>query len=151
LAEGHPLIEIDELSLAFNFCRYSDRRQSTLVPGSEGIFHLDSDAATALTGDLGSLGTSHAKPVWRLLLNLHPERARTLAYADVDSTNVPIALDGNYAYCPPEAMPPGTVRTLEIPRRVGGTTLGVLFLSSQVLHSGRDDEHGHFVAGYGIG
>ena len=151
LAEVHPALEVDELSLAFNFCRYSNRRQATLVPGSEGVFHLDSDAATALTGDLDTLGTSNARSVWRLLLNLSPEHARTLAYADVDPTSVPVVRQENYAYCLPESIPPEAARTFEIPRRVGGTTLGVLFRSSQVLHSGKDDEHGHFVAGYGLG
>jgi hypothetical protein len=148
LAERHPTREVDGLVLGFNFLRMSLRRQEPLVQQGDGIFHLDSDAATALTGDLGTITD---RQVWRLLLNLHPRHARTLAYVDVDPTTVPVVQRDNYVYCSPESISAETVRTLVIPQRVGSTASGVLFCSSQVLHSGRDDERGHFVAGYGRG
>lgn len=37
-----------------------------------------------------------------------------------------------------------------IPRRRDSTVHGLVFASNLVLHSGVDDEHGHFVAAYGI-
>jgi hypothetical protein len=151
LVEAHPVQEMDELELGFNFLRMSLRRQEPLVQQGDDIFHLDSDAATALTGRLDTLGTAEAEQVWRLLLNMHPSHPRTLAYVDVNPTTVPIVPRDNYAYCPPESIPTEAVRTLAIPPRVGGVVLGLLFCSSQVLHSGRDDERGHFVAGYGRG
>jgi hypothetical protein len=49
----------------------------------------------------------------------------------------------------PEALH-GYRRIGTIPRRRGSTVHGLLFASNLVLHSGVDDEHGHFIAAYGL-
>src|SRR5579884_4360320 len=67
-AQALPAISHGGVTYRFNFLRLSLTCQS-----ADPAFHLDSDAATALTGDVGSLGE---REVRRLLLNLssHEER-----------------------------------------------------------------------------
>lgn len=143
LAEAIPDLRIGNLNLGFNFLRMSLVEQQ-----ASASFHLDSDAATALTGDLDSL--DH-RQVWRLLLNLHSNHARTLAFLNVDPFSLPLARRENYVYCPEWSINPVDRKSIAIPPRQANAAHGVLFCSSQVLHSGQDDEHGHFIAAYGAG
>jgi hypothetical protein len=140
-AVAHPRITIDSLPLGFNFLRMSLKEQQ-----ASARFHLDSDAATALTGNLDTIDQ---RRVWRLLLNLHPLYTRTLAYIDADPSNLVIARRDNYVYCAPEAIPEEAIKSLDLIPRLDNQVQGVLFCSSQVLHTGQDDEHGHFVGAYG--
>jgi hypothetical protein len=41
------------------------------------------------------------------------------------------------------------VLTAVIPPRYGASVNGLVFVSNRVLHSGVDDERGHFIAAYG--
>lgn len=136
-----PWLRVNELDLGFNFLRMSLVEQK-----ASASFHLDSDAATALTGDLDSVGERH---VWRLLLNLSPDHNRYLSYVAIDPFKLPLTKRQNYIYCPDVAIPRDKIRTTPIPSRLQHIAHGVLFCSSQVLHSGQDDENGHFVAAYG--
>jgi hypothetical protein len=136
-----PEMTLGGMSFSFNFIRASLVQQS-----SDPAYHLDSDAATAVTGDLSTLDD---RLVRRALLNLSPDHPRTLHYLDVDSSSVELVTEGSYVrVARPEELGDFAVRAVIPPRR--DTVLhGIDFYSNKVFHSGTDDEWGHFVAGYG--
>jgi hypothetical protein len=140
-AEALPAISHAGMTYRFNFLRLSLVRQS-----ADPAFHLDSDAATALTGDVGSL---NEREVLRLLLNLSTQEERVLHYLDVDPQTTNLIAEGSYV----RAMDPERLHTRArvavIPPRRGTTVYGLTFASNRVLHSGLDGEHGHFIAAYG--
>ncbi len=126
----------------FNFVRLSLTQQSV-----DPAFHLDSDAATALGGDVRTL---RDRRVVRLLLNLSSQSERALHFIDVEPHCVELVSDGSYVRA---ADPRGLMErafTMLIPARSGACVTGVLFAANLVLHSGVDDIDGHFVAAYGI-
>ena len=126
----------------FNFLRLSLVQQS-----ADASYHLASDAATALTGDVTTI---NRRQIRRLLLNLSARSDRSLHYLNLDPGSLELAVDGSYVrVADPEAVREhGLIAT--IPRRRGSTVHGLIFASNLVLHSGVDDEHGHFIAAYGI-
>lgn len=125
--------------LTFNFLRLSLIEQQSAFP-----FHLDSDATTALTGERPHTG----KAVWRLLINVSDRHSRNLSYLDVNPDSLELETRRGYTHYP-HTLGDLAVTTIAIPPREGSEASGVLFCASRVLHTGRDDEKGHFVAGYG--
>ena len=126
----------------FNFIRLSLIQQSL-----DPAFHLDTDAATALSGDVTTLGE---RRVARLLLNLNSESERTLHFLDVEPCSVELLSNGSYVrVADPRPLLEHACTTV-IPRRSGSRVAGLLFPANLVLHSGVDDTEGHFVAAYGI-
>lgn len=126
----------------FNFLRLSLVQQS-----ADPAYHLDSDADSAITGELATLSQ---RRIVRLLLNLSERVDRNLHYLDIDPWSVQLAAQGSYlCAAQPGAMGP-YARVMTIPARRGSTVHGVTFASNMVLHSGVDDRDGHFVAAYGI-
>ncbi len=129
-AQALPAISYGRMSFRFNFLRLSLVRQS-----ADPAFHLDSDAATALTGDVGTL---NEREVLRLLLNLSSRRERELRYLDVDPRATNLTSEGSYV----RAEDPGRLltraRVAVIPPRIGTTVHGLAFASNRVLHSGLD-------------
>jgi hypothetical protein len=126
----------------FNFLRLSLVQQS-----SEPEFHLDSDAATALTGDAH---TVCQRRVLRMVLNLSATSHRALHYLDVDSGSIELIVRGGYVRAAPTEWLDEDVLTAVIPPRHGALVYGLVFVSNRVLHSGVDDASGHFIAAYGI-
>jgi hypothetical protein len=137
-----PLLRVAGVVYRFNFLRLSLVAQSV-----DPAYHLDSDAASALGGDVATL---RRREVRRLLLNLSSELGRTLRYLDVDPFSVDLAREGSYV-C---ASDPGPLhryaRSAVVPPRRGTSVAGLVFASNRVLHSGVDDVGGHFVAAYGV-
>jgi hypothetical protein len=126
----------------FNFIRLSLTRQSV-----DPAFHLDSDAATALGGDVGTL---RQRRVARLLLNFSSQSERALHYLDVDPYCVDLVSDGSYVrVADPCGLTDRALRVV-IPARSGSCVAGLEFAANFVLYSGADDADGHFVAAYGI-
>jgi hypothetical protein len=140
LSRVMPKLDVGGLTYVFNFVRLSLVRQAAQSP-----FHLDSDAATALTGDTTRL---HERRVIRLLLNLSATQARRLRYLDVAPASLSLAVRDGYLHCA-EHFPGEWIETAIMAPRKGRRLHGLLFCANQVLHSGRDDAHGHFVAGFG--
>jgi hypothetical protein len=141
-AHRFPTLVFSGITYRFNFLRLSLVQQST-----RAAYHLDSDVETAVTGEVADLAR---RMLLRLLLNLSTRSERTLHYLDVDPSSIPLEVQGSYV----RASRPDTLRqytrVVSIPPRLGAKIHGVLFPSSQVLHSGLDDsEGGHFVAAYG--
>lgn len=137
-----PLIRHGGADYRFNFLRLSLKQQSV-----DPAYHLDSDAATAVSGDVSTL--EHRR-VTRLLLNLSSQRVRMLQYLDVDPYGVDLVADRSYVRA---ADPQGLAeraRAATIPARRGSHVAGLMFAANLVLHSGVDDAAGHFVAAYGI-
>jgi hypothetical protein len=125
----------------FNFLRLSLVQQSA---GPE--YHLDSDASTALTGDVATLRQRH---VLRMVLNLSAVGQRAVHYLDIDSQSIElIAREGYVRIARTESLEDKAL-TAVIPPRRGATVHGLVFVSNRVLHSGVDDESGHFIAAYG--
>ena len=141
-ATSLPVINHGGTEYRFNFLRLSSRRQSV-----DPAYHLDSDAATALSGDLATLGR---RRVQRLLLNLSSRNERTLHYLDVDSSCVELVADGSYVRAADPRGLADRALTATIPPRSGSYVAGLLFAANLVLHSGVDEAGGHFVAAYGI-
>lgn len=141
LALAAPVLNVSNKALKFNFVRLSLVQQRGDFP-----FHLDSDADTALTGDIATLSK---RLVWRLLLNLSDEHPRKLSYLNVDSSTVSLGNSGGYIHCEDANLAKTTAQSVVIPPRSSTEVHGVLFCASRVLHTGQDDEYGHFVAGYG--
>ena len=140
--ERVPSIEHCGAKYQFNFIRLSLIQQSV-----DPAFHLDSDAATALSGDVSTI---KRRRVARLLLNLHSQSGRALHFLDVDPNCVELTSDGSYVRA---ADPRALIKremTAVIPARSGSRISGLLFPANRVLHSGVDDDGGHFVAAYGI-
>jgi hypothetical protein len=126
----------------FNFLRLSVVQQS-----ADPVYHLDSDAGSAITGDVTTL---RRRRILRLLLNLSMYVGRSLHYLDVDPWSVQLAAEGSYICAVRPATLRPYARVVTIPPRRGSTVHGVAFASNGVLHSGVDDRHGHFIAAYGI-
>jgi hypothetical protein len=137
-----PTIDHGGSAFRFNFLRLSLKQQS-----AHAAYHLDSDAATALTGDVATI---RRRRVERLLLNLSSRNERTLRYLDVDSRCVDLVADGSYIRAADPRRLAGHARTAKIPPRRGSHVAALLFAANVVLHSGVDDVSGHFVAAYGI-
>lgn len=141
-ATSLPTISHGGTEYRHNFLRLSLAQQSV-----DPAYHLDSDAATALSGDVKTL---RQRRVERLLLNLSSRSERTLHYLDVDSSCVELFMDGSYVRA---ADPRGLAEralTASIPPRSGAHVAGLIFAANLVLHSGVDDLGGHFVAAYGL-
>lgn len=137
-----PSIQHCGAEYRFNFIRLSLTQQSV-----DPAFHLDTDAATALTGDVRTLTQ---RRVGRLLLNFSSHSQRVLHYLDVDPHCVGLISDGSYVRV---ASPLGLMEralSVVIPARSGSCVAGLAFIANVVLHSGVDDTGGHFVAAYGI-
>lgn len=137
-----PVIRHSDADYQFNFIRLSLTQQTT-----DPAYHLDSDAATAVSGDISTL--KH-RLVTRLLLNLSSKSDRALHYLDVDPCWVDLVADGSYVRATdPWALADRTL-VATIPARRGVHVAGLVFAANLVLHSGVDDVAGHFVAAYGI-
>ncbi len=136
------MIRHSDADYQFNFIRLSLTQQTT-----DPAYHLDSDAATAVSGDISTL--KH-RLVTRLLLNLSSKSDRALHYLDVDPCWVDLVADGSYVRATdPRALADRTL-VATIPARRGVHVAGLVFAANLVLHSGVDDVAGHFVAAYGI-
>ena len=140
-AEELPLIALAGKVYSFNFLRLSAIQQSV-----GAAYHLDSDAASALTCAVATMGD---RQVTRLLLNLSAESDRKLRYVDVDPFSVELRSDGSYVCAADPASLERFARSVAIPRRQGASVAGLMFVSNLVLHSGVDDPSGHFLAAYG--
>jgi len=137
-----PQISCSEGVYRFNFLRLSLVRH-----GADPAYHLDSDAETAITGDVATL---RERRILRLLLNLSTRTQRHLHYLDLDPWSVDLDRRGSYLCAAKPAALHRHARVMAIPSRRGSIVHGVAFASNSVLHSGVDDLHGHFVAAYGI-
>lgn len=137
-----PLISHGGVEYRFNFLRLSLQQQS-----ADPAYHLDSDAATALSGDLTTLSR---RRVVRLILNLSSLNQRTLHYLDVDPGGVDLVAEGSYVRVADPRRYSRRALTAVIPARRRSRVAGLLFAANQVLHSGVDNADGHFVAAYGI-
>jgi hypothetical protein len=137
-----PKIEHESRAYLFNFIRLS-----LVCQASQPAWHIDSDAATALTG-------GHVSPagrlIHRLLLNLSGTRERVVAYLDVDVLTAGLVRDGGYIQPAKSETALGTARRVSIPVREGAVVHGISFVSNRIFHSGQDDTDGHFVAAYGF-
>ncbi len=141
-AEALPAILQAGITYRFNFLRLSLVCQS-----ADPAFHLDSDAATAVTGDVGSL---NERQVLRVLLNLSSREERALHYLDVDPRTTNLVAEGSYVRAKNPEKLQKRARVTVIPPRMGTTIHGLAFASNRLLHSGLDGEHGHFIAAYGM-
>ncbi len=139
-ASAMPEVVGADANYQFNFIRLSLARQS-----SQPAYHLDSDAATALTGDTATLDQ---REVGRILLNLSAHEERSLHYLDLDVSTTALTHEGSYVRAADGAVARYAVRAV-IPPRSGRTVHGINFVANQVLHSGVDGPGGHFVAAYG--
>lgn len=83
-----PELVVRGAPFQFNFLRLSLVQQS-----ARAAYHLDSDAATAITGDVTTISQRH---ILRLLLNLSARSERTLHYLNVDPGSVELIVEGGY-------------------------------------------------------
>lgn len=141
-AQNAAKLMVNGKSVDFNFLRLSLIDQPSISP-----FHLDSDSATALTGDIATMAD---RLVWRLLLNLSDSKTRTIIYLDLNPSLVQLKNDRGYISYPSELITNNLICSVELQARKGDVVNGVLFCASRVLHAGKDMGGGHFVAGYGV-
>jgi hypothetical protein len=137
-----PKIEHESSAYRFNFIRLS-----LVCQASQPAWHIDSDAATALTG--GDVSPA-SRLIHRLLLNLSGTRERVVAYLDVDVLTAGLVEEGGYIRPARSERALGTARSVSIPVREGPVVHGISFVSNRIFHSGQDDAEGHFVAAYGF-
>jgi hypothetical protein len=140
-ARALPRVAAAGATYQFNFLRLSLSCQSP-----RAALHLDSDAATALTGDPATLDR---RQIGRILLNLSTTEERSLYYLDLDVSAVPLTREGSYVRVADPVLATRHAVRAVIPPRSGTTTHGISFVANRVLHSGVDGPHGHFVAAYG--
>jgi hypothetical protein len=141
-ASSLPRIRHGGADYSFNFLRLSLTPQSV-----DPAYHLDSDADTALTGDVTTL---KERRVTRLLLTLSSRSERAVHYLNIDPASVDLAVDGSYIRVADPSPLAGHGLTAIIAARRDSHVAGLLFAANLVLHSGVDGAHGHFVAAYGI-
>jgi hypothetical protein len=141
-ADAYPKMVWEGFTLPFNFIRLSLRRQA-VAP----TYHLDTDAATALTGDPATLKD---RLVRRVLLNLSATHERVLHYLDLNPFTTRLAIQSFYVCLARNEEARGREASVAIPPRNGSNIHGVSFVANQVLHRGLDEETGHFVAAYGL-
>lgn len=110
LAEALPAISPAGLTYGFNFLRLSLVCQS-----ADPAFHLDSDAATALPGDAGTL---NEREVLRLLLNLSSQEERS-------------CITSMWISVPPILSWTGRTSASRIPSRPTSPTEGVALANSE--------------------
>lgn len=140
-AEAVPSLNHLGGTAIFNFLRLSNRQQST-----QPVYHLDTDAATALTGDVETLDE---RLVCRTLLNLSPDYTRAFTYLDIDPREAELQTTNSYVGLKNPGLYGAHALSVVLQPREGTYVEGVSFFSNRVLHSGQDDKNGHFVAGYG--
>lgn len=134
-----PTIILNDKELELNFIRLSLVQQKGASP-----YHMDSDSKTALTGDVDTI---NSRLVWRLLLNFSLEHSRTLGYLNLDTSKIELTTEGGYIHYTGDTSLYEKASVLK--PRTQTKIHGVLFCASRVLHTGKDDKNGHFVAGYG--
>lgn len=140
LLDSLPALALAGRRFSFNFVRLSLAKQAGSFP-----FHLDSDTMSGFTGDPASLAR---RVVLRLLVNLSAAYPRTLSFLNIDAASVRLEAKAGYVhYCGP--LDPDAIERIVIPPRRGRQTHAVLLCANRVMHTGEDDEHGHFVAGFG--
>ena len=140
LLDSLPALALANRRLSFNFVRLSLAKQVGSFP-----FHLDSDTRTGFTGDPAAL---KRRLVLRLLINLSAVHPRTLSFLNIDTACVRLESKAGYVhYCEP--VDHGAIERIVIPSRRECRTHGVLLCANRVMHTGQDDEHGHFVAAFG--
>jgi hypothetical protein len=140
-AEVMPEISSAGATYQFNFLRLS-----LVSQGRQAVYHLDTDAATALTGDPV---TVTRREVGRILLNLSASQQRCLFYLDLDVSAVALSRQGSYVRAADQTHAARYAACAVIPPRSGPTVRGISFAASRVLHSGVDGPSGHFVAAFG--
>ncbi len=136
-----PEIAVAGARYQFNFIRLSLGCQS-----QRPAYHLDSDAATALTGDPATLDR---RLVGRILLNLSASTERGLYYLDLDAWAVTLTREGSYVRVADQSLERRHAVRAVIPPRSGKIVCGISLVANHVLHSGVDGPLGHFVAAYG--
>jgi hypothetical protein len=137
---------LPEVTAAGTTYRFSFLRMSLVCQSQQPACHLDSDAATALTGDPATLGQ---RLVGQVLLNLSATEERILHYPDLDVSAAALTREGSYVRATGQAQAVRYARHAAIPPRSGRLVHGISFIANRVLHSGVDGPHGHFVAAYG--
>jgi hypothetical protein len=140
-ATAMPEVTAAGVTYRFNFLRVSLRCQS-----QQPAYHLDTDAATALTGDPATL---HQRLVGRVLLNLSDTEERNLYYLDLDMSTAALTAEGSYVRAADQAQAAQHAVRAVIPPRSGRIVHGITFVANLVLHSGADGPRGHLVAAYG--
>lgn len=138
-----PEVTVQSHTLFFNFMRLSLVKQ---MPVMDSPYHLDGDAGTGITGKPDRLPESF---VWRCVLNLSSEHSRTLSYLTVAPSELELVTKDGYSYCPNDQIEPEMIGNAVIEPRQGDQASGVFFCASRILHTGRDDDNGHFIAAYG--
>lgn len=139
LHERMPVISQLGKNLELNFVRLSLVQQK-----GDNPYHMDSDSKTALTGDTTTIGSRH---VWRLLLNFSGSYSRSLGYLDLNTDNIELTAEDGYIHYVGDTK--DYEKRIIIPPRTKNKVTAVLFCASRVLHTGKDDKNGHFVAGFG--
>src|SRR5262245_2426721 len=140
LLDSLPALPLAGRRFSCNFVRLSLAKQAGSFP-----FHLDSDTRSGFTGDPDSLAR---RVVLRLLVNLSAAHPRTLSFLNIDAASVRLEAKAGYVhYCGPVA--PDAIERIVIPSRRERQAHAVLLCANRVMHTGEDDEHGHFVAGFG--
>lgn len=137
---------LPEIASAGTTYQFNFLRLSLVCQSQHAMYHLDSDAATALTGDPATLAR---REVGRILLNLSTTQHRRLYYLDVDVSAVALDREGSYIRAADQTQVARYVACAEVPPRSARTAHGISFVASRVLHSGVDGPRGHFVAAYG--
>jgi hypothetical protein len=146
-ADAMPEVAGAAAPYRFNFIRLAlGGSNGQAAARAQPSYHLDSDAATALTGDPA---TMDQRDVGRVLLNLSPTRERTLHYLDLDVYATALVHEGAYVHPADPTAPAGYEARVTVAPRSGRVVHGIRFLANRVLHSGVDGPYGHFVAAYG--
>jgi hypothetical protein len=137
-----PEIRLEVGHFAFSFLRLSLRPQATAP-----AYHLDTDAATAVSGDPATL---ESRLVWRVLLNLSDTDERIVNYLDLDPFSTKLLRHSSYVCLADAKVAAGRERSFTIPARRGSVAGGVLLVANRLLHSGVDNDRGHFVVAFGL-
>ncbi len=135
-----PSITVNGVKQELNFVRLSLARQAGTFD-----YHIDSSAAGAsYTDPYNFVG----KTIWRTIINLG-QRPRVVGYLDIDPSSVVLKREGQLQGYNADSVDDELCKEITLPPRSLAVASGVTFMSDRVLHVGRDDANGHFIAAYG--
>lgn len=129
-------LTIADRNLPFSWLRVAVQKQTALQP-----LHLDGDPGAGFTRTIDP-----SRRIWRAVMNLSTQHERVFGFSLTDPWSRSMKLDHGYFYL--EDEDPEMVQKVVIPPREGRLAHGLLVCVSQLLHTGIDDEHGHFLVSY---
>ncbi|MCW1908414.1 MAG: hypothetical protein KIH63_003685 [Candidatus Saccharibacteria bacterium] len=136
-AQRYPQIEVAGHDMGFSFLRLSLGAQSSLA-----AFHLDGNAQVGFTEDVDP-----SREAWRAIFNLSSTTPKFFGYSQASPWEMTMSVENGYFRV--EQGIELAEEMLEMPKRSGQHSSGVVACVTQLLHVGKVSHQGEFIVSYG--